>query len=155
MKSFFILIIVALGQTLAFSQTRQVQYTYDENGNRESRYIVYLRTVSNGGDPNQNIESPDVFAEEDGVSAELDGARFTVFPNPTTSVIRTEWQMEDGEHVSVKEMRLIGLDGKPVQTFFSPALPLEIDMQAVPKGTYILWIMPANGEIRRVKIVKQ
>jgi hypothetical protein len=57
----------------------------------------------------------------------LDNARFTVYPNPTTSVIRAEWQMEDGDFAPIKEVRLVGLDGKPVQIISAPTLPLDID----------------------------
>jgi hypothetical protein len=62
--------------------------------------------------------------------------------------------MEDGDFIPIKEVRLVGLDGKPVQIISAPTLPLDIDMRTMSTGTYVLWIMPEEGEIRRVKVVK-
>lgn len=150
------LIFFSLGfSVIGYSQSREIYYEYDSNGNRMMRFVVYLRTTQNPGDPSQNIYDPDAFDDDDGVLALLDNARFSVYPNPTTSVIRAEWQMEDGDHVSIKEVRLIGLNGKIVHVFSNPSLPLDVDMQALPHGTYVLWVMPEEGEVRRVKVVKQ
>ena len=137
------------------AQTRQISYEYDDNGNRVTRFEVYLRTSQNPEDPSETLQNEDAFDEEDGIEAMIDNARFTVFPNPTTSVFRTEWQMDNGDHVPIKEARLIGLNGNVVRALSKPSLPLDMDMQALPNGTYILWIMPAEGEIQRVKVVKQ
>ena len=151
------LILFALGiSIIGNAQPRDIRYNYDENGNRISRELeVNLRTAQNPGDPSENIQDLDAFDEEDGIEAMIDNARFTVYPNPTTSVIRTEWQMDNGDHVPIKEARLIGLNGNVVRALSKPSLPLDMDMQALPNGTYILWIMPAEGEIQRVKVVKQ
>ena len=94
MRKFLFLIPFVLGQVFSFAQSsREIMYHYDENGNRVSREVVNLRTAQNPGDPSENIQDIDAFDEEDGIEAMIDNARFTVFPNPTTSVIRTEWQM--------------------------------------------------------------
>jgi hypothetical protein len=155
MKKAITLLFLFAGVSVLPAQTRQIQYSYDENGNRESRYVVYLRTAPDGGNPFENIQNLDAFTEEDGIVAELDNARFTVFPNPTTSIIRTEWQMDGGDYVPLAEARLMGMDGKIISVFDHPVLPLEIDMRSQQTGMYILWIKPVNGKIRRVKIVKQ
>ena len=151
------LILFALGiSIIGNAQPRDIRYNYDENGNRISRELeVNLRTAQNPGDPSENIQDLDAFDEEDGIEAMIDNARFTVYPNPTTSVVRTEWQMDNGDHVPIKEARLIGLNGNVVRALSKPSLPLDMDMQALPNGTYILWIMPVEGEIQRVKVVKQ
>ncbi|MCH8478268.1 MAG: T9SS type A sorting domain-containing protein [Wenzhouxiangella sp.] len=151
-----ILILISVGFTIyGHAQTREIIYTYDENGNRDRRSTVYLRTAQNPDDPTENIQSKDAFDEEDGVLAMIDNARFTVYPNPTTSIIRAEWQMEDGDFVPIKEVRLMGLNGKIIRELSNPSLPLDVDMQNLPNGTYILWIMPEKGDIQRVKVVKQ
>lgn len=156
MRKFLFLIPFVLGQVFSLAQSsREIMYHYDENGNRVTREVVNLRTAQNPGDPSENIQDLDAFDEEDGIEAMIDDARFTVYPNPTTSVVRTEWQMEDGDHVPIKEARLIGLNGNVVRALSKPSLPLDMDMQALPNGTYILWIMPVEGEIQRVKVVKQ
>ena len=154
MRLFFLLSI--LGSSLFLSaQTREITYEYDANGNRITRFMVSLRMAQNGSGPSQNIQNTDAFDEDKGVLAILDNTRFTVYPNPTTSVIRAEWQMEDGDYVPIKDVRLLGLNGKIVHEFSQPMLPLDIDMQSLPNGTYILWIMPEEGEVQRVKVVKQ
>ncbi|MCC5917371.1 MAG: hypothetical protein JJU02_08580, partial [Cryomorphaceae bacterium] len=152
MKKTIILSILLLSQVALFAQTREISYEYDGNGNRIQRFVVWLRVASNNGNSTETTKDPDGFDKEDGVLAMLDNARFTVYPNPTTSVIRAEWQMEDGDFIPIKEVRLVGLDGKPVQIISAPALPLDIDMRTMSSGTYVLWILPEEGEIRRVKV---
>ena len=155
MRKFLFLVALIFSQFITYAQSREVFYEYDGNGNRIQRFVVWLRVAPNNGNSTETTQDPDGFDKEDGVLAMLDNARFTVYPNPTTSVIRAEWQMEDGDFIPIKEVRLVGLDGKPVQIISAPALPLEIDMRTMSSGTYVLWIMPEEGEIRRVKVVKQ
>ncbi|MCC5918121.1 MAG: hypothetical protein JJU02_12450, partial [Cryomorphaceae bacterium] len=127
MKKTIILSILLLSQVALFAQTREITYEYDGNGNRIQRFVVWLRVAN--GNSLETTQDPDGFDKEDGVLAMHDNARFTVYPNPTTSVIRAEWQMEDGDFIPIKEVRLVGLDGKPVQIISAPALPLDIDMR--------------------------
>ena len=156
MRKFLFLIPLILSQVFSFAQSnRDIFYEYDGNGNRISRFVVSLRTAQNDGNPSEAPQNTDAFDEEDGIEAMIDNARFTVFPNPTTSVVRTEWQMDNDDHVPIKEARLIGLNGNVVRALSRPSLPLDMDMQALPNGTYILWIMPEEGEVQRVKVVKQ
>jgi hypothetical protein len=90
MGKFLFLIPLIVSQFISYAQSREIYYEYDSNGNRVMRFVVNLRTAQNPGDPSQNIYDPDAFDEDDGVLALLDNARFSVYPNPTTSVIRAE-----------------------------------------------------------------
>ncbi|MCC5917681.1 MAG: T9SS type A sorting domain-containing protein [Cryomorphaceae bacterium] len=153
MRKFLFLITLIFSHFITYAQTSEISYEYDGNGNRIERFVVWLRVANDNS--SETTQDPDGFDKEDGVLAMLDNARFTVYPNPTTSVIRAEWQIEDGDFIPIKEVRLVGLDGKPVQIISAPALPLDIDMRTLSPGTYVLWIMPEEGEIRRVKVVKQ
>ena len=87
------------------------------------RFVVNLRMDQNGSGPSQNIQNTDAFDKDNGVLAILDNTRFTVYPNPTASVIRAEWQMEEGDYVPIKEVRLLGVNGKIVHEFSQPMLP--------------------------------
>ena len=150
-------ILIALFLILWHFTNAQVNYTYDANGNRISRYIVLTDQVS----PNNNQQKEDsTYFKEDMIyyelssnyTEQLDGQTLTIYPNPTGGAFAVRvTNMPEGLK---RKMVLYSMSGNEVFHKEDFDELTEIDVSAQQSGTYLLKIM--FGDKRTTwKIVKQ
>ena len=150
-------ILIALFIMLWHFTNAQVNYTYDANGNRISRYVVLTEQVS----PNNNQQKEDsIYFKEDMIYYELSSnyteqlgeQTLTIYPNPTGGAFAVRvTNMPEGLK---RKMILYSMSGKEVFHKEDFDELTEIDVSAQQNGTYLLKIM--LGDKRTTwKIVKQ
>jgi len=150
-------ILIALFLILWHFTNAQVNYTYDANGNRISRYVVLTDQVS----PNNNQQKEDsTYFKEDMIYYELSSNYteqlgeqiLTIYPNPTggTFAVRVT-NMPEGIK---RKMVLYSMSGKEVFNKEDFDELTEIDVSAQQSGTYLLKIILGDKQTTW-KIVKQ
>ncbi len=130
----------------AVSYTQNVEFGYDEAGNRISRLIVTkeaktelpdsVLAINFGKEQNQNLENLVI----------------SVYPNPTSDILNIDWNDPDKE-IDI-EMYLFTINGELLKTIKLNTISKTIDMSGYSKGAYFLKIQ-MNSRIESWKIVKK
>ncbi|MEA3505470.1 MAG: T9SS type A sorting domain-containing protein [Bacteroidota bacterium] len=136
--------------TLAYFTNAQVNYTYDDNGNRVSRNTVVLKSQPNG--TTKITEQKDYLALESNYIEELGSQTITIYPNPTGGAFAVGITNLQG--IVEKSMALYSITGKEIfkQQDFNELTEINISTQK--SGTYILKILLDNKQTTW-KIVKR
>lgn len=141
----FLTIVLCAISYNAVSQS--VSFSYDADGNMETRRVVTLKSATIGGNENEVEEEflPEI------ISAELGKQTITIYPNPTKGRILVEIQPLNYEEENF--MRLFNSQGQLIETaqIVSEQTPLEI---AGSSGIYLLDVHLGKN-VSKWKIVKQ
>ena len=139
---------------LGSAQSKQYTYTYDDNGNRIARNVVYLSTTN--GANGSTAATAGVY-EENGsqlpsnviaVSGEL---TIDLFPNPTAHAVNIEYGKES---VTTEEVRILNGDGKVVYQVNGVKGNFTLPFHNLPAGRYFIWLK-VNGKIERFPVIKR
>ena len=142
MKTFIMSVLLL---TLSFGASGQgISFTYDADGNMESRYVVTLR--SSTATPDEEKET-----SKESISTELGKQKINVYPNPTQGKIYIEISSLNLEEENV--MRMFDASGRLLQTkkIVSEHTYLEISGNS---GIYLLNIQLGTN-VSKWKIIKQ
>lgn len=119
-----------------------VQYQYDDAGNRISRQVVYLERLKSTSGKN---EIPEEFENPESI--------FKVFPNPATQSIYVGLNQDAIESYS-KSISIYDLSGKEVISLVPASDAILIDLSELTSGVYILKLRYDNG-FKECKIIKR
>lgn len=124
-----------------FSQQQIVDFTYDDSGNRASRYISVERVTESDSLKHQEIQALDYLAEEN----------IKVYPNPTYGKINIDFSVtpETPAFVTISDQI-----GRFVESYKIQNASSQIDLTTFGGGVYFLTI-DVKGEKLLYKIVKQ
>ncbi len=147
--AFFLIAITCIG----YSQTLLPRiYEYDSGGNRVIRKVIVLNATL--------PEEDSVYLEQERRTQEdayylleqIEELKTSVYPNPTTSVIRLMIEAENLEHQSIVEVYT--LNGRQLQQKHIKNPLTEIDLSSYPKGIYILRLHIGEKQ-REWKVIKE
>lgn len=115
-------------------------------------YYVCL-TVTNA-DSCSDVFCDSVFVSDVGIDRGLNGAKLSVFPNPTSGTFTVEWSNHLNEEVEVELLDLTGRVLLQRRHNFVLDGPMHLEFPDVSSATYQLRIKSTSGEITR-KIILQ
>jgi hypothetical protein len=136
------------------SQSEEVQYTYDNAGNRITRSIITVFSIFGNDEP--EIESKSE-AETDKSQSQSDldkrESEVFVYPNPVKEELTVEiWK---GAEKASYRLLLFDMQGKALKEDKQTGNGrLLFDMSVFPNGTYLL-IVEGGGGKKEFKIVKE
>lgn len=119
-----------------------VQYQYDDAGNRISRQVVYLERLKSTTGKNEISEE---FENPESV--------FKVFPNPATQSIYVGLNQDAIESFS-KSISVYDLNGKEIIRRIPTSDAIQIDLSELPAGVYLLKLRYDNDS-KECKIIKR
>lgn len=132
------MVIVIMGLILTqqgFAQN--IQFRYDESGNRDKRYVALAKVEDENG---QVAEQTEEVLEED-----------KLYPNPTEGILRFSLVREEP---AISQVSLIDLNGRLLYRKTFTAQDFEINISNRPEGIYVLkWTFADQS--RSIKIIKQ
>ncbi|MCK9203340.1 MAG: T9SS type A sorting domain-containing protein [Bacteroidales bacterium] len=141
-------IVYCLLMITTASYSQNVQFAYDETGNRISRIIVIPLS-----------ESKSVFTDSilpghsrNPLNQNLENLRISVFPNPTSDIIHI--QCNDLSRSTSIDAYLYTAKGEALKTINLCEFDQVFDMTNYPLGIYYLKIQ-MNDRIESWKIIKQ
>jgi len=132
MKSIFVTFIcVTLSSIDCLAQGNSYTFTYDANGNRETRTIdLNFKSATNN---NQETIQPSVYKEN------IEDFEITLFPNPTNGQITLEIKgINDNNQASIN---IYDFSGKLLEVHNKIEVINYIDLSQYSNGTYILRIL--------------
>ena len=150
------IIVIALFIILCHFANAQVSYTYDANGNRQSRNTAKLMAqppkIINGDTIIEINEKEDYLTLETKYNEELGEQTITIYPNPTGGAFAVGiTNMPDGIK---RKMVLYTMSGKELFLKEDFDELTEIDVSTQQNGTYLLKIILGDKQTTW-KIVKQ
>ena len=116
--------------------------------NTASMPETHSYTVTGLTDFVESSPSNEVFADWTALSEENTSDRFHVYPNPTNGLVTIEAQS-----VAMMECRVFNPMGQEVLRQVSDAGQMNLNLKALPDGTYFIK-MVAGSENRTIKVVK-
>ncbi len=140
-KNIFLLISLMLLSSMAFSQEYEVNYIYDEAGNRIKRETVELKSQT----ANQVLDS--VMVQET-----LKDYKITIAPNPTIGNLNITINGQTAFEQS--QLSIYAMDGTLVKRIEPVKQTNYINLRNQPPGMYILRVL-INGNLQTWKIIKQ
>ena len=144
-KSALTLIVLTALSSSAFAD-HNVQFSYDNGGNRTSRAIVIAR----GGTRSVGTEETDSTQEQPFTDIFADYT-LKVYPNPTEGHLRIELDgLPDSEAFC---FIIASLGGKEVFREMTAKNPIEADLSTCPAGLYLLKLF-YKEETKEFKIIK-
>jgi len=134
MKTLLILFTGIFISSALFAQT--IEYSYDENGNRVSRTVVYLKS-------SKSLKSApaDTTAKEqppaEPVTDKKGAIQINVYPNPTEGELQVRIS---GAESATCTITIVNTSGKPIYKNEQFGLSGTIDLSRQPHGVYIMRI---------------
>jgi len=143
------LITIITGIFLTIPLTGQtIEYSYDENGNRVSRRIVYLKS----GKQQQNTTTDTIAQQETPKLIVEEGAmHIQVQPNPTKGYLQVSIS---GTEANTHSVKVVTMQGKVVYENAAFRSPGVVDLSGVPAGVYIMKVR-SGGEEEEWKVVRE
>jgi len=137
-----ILLVSVLSIHTSQAQTR-VTFTYDENGNRDSRIILKSATIPFDSLQAKQAEKP----LDDKVGLQ----KTRIYPNPTKGMLRIDFPALGDQQPII---RVFDPSGKLIVQKTALSSGNEIDLSAHPSGFYIMTIQ-IGMEKKEWKIIKE
>jgi hypothetical protein len=139
MRSLFLIYLLLFMGAVAFGQN-QVEFLYDNAGNRISRQTVTLFKSA-------------TLSEKTAIAEEKMGERTVkLFPNPTYGLLTMDIShLSDNERVVVQ---VSDLNGRILMKEVQTSANFKIDLTAQPKGLYLLTAI-IGTERKEWKIIKE
>jgi hypothetical protein len=153
------IIIALIGLFLATELNGQnVEFTYDNAGNRITRIIVYLPTPQfqdeNKNDNEDIIPDTLVAVESNCIIDSSTGAWIKIYPNPVMSSLNIDL----GSIYSNKKrmtIHILDIQGKSINVQDVSTQIVNVDFSNVSIGTYLITLKENGALIRNWKIIKQ
>lgn len=143
MKKKVTLLILLATACISFAQTPlPIEISYDAAGNRITRKVLQISTMSKGG----NYSDSTYYLDQ------MQSIQMKVYPNPTQGKVYII--MSEVEEDSLKEIRLYDNQGKLVYKSDGYGNTIEIDISSYPTGYYMVELY-VNEEHTTWKIIKQ
>lgn len=144
------LLILFTGIFISSALTGQtIEYSYDKNGNRISRRIVYLKSGKElNNTPTDTTAKKEIQEPMGRVSGDM---HIQVHPNPTKGYLQVTIT---GTETNTHSITVVTMQGRQVyknETFSSPGV---VDLSGVPAGVYIMKIRSGSEE-KEWKIVRE
>ncbi|MBA7570757.1 hypothetical protein ES708_12510 [subsurface metagenome] len=106
----------------------QIGFTYDDAGNRESRYLIELKSTDEASEE----------ADKQSNFSISEKRNILVFPNPTEGLLAIEiidGELDEGTPI---QMNIYTLKGDLITSKEYASKTIEIDLSDQPPGTYLL-----------------
>lgn len=129
----------------AFSQTAEVHFSYDANGNRTSRTLT-VRKVEDNGIP---VDTPESQGFADVIAATFGRATLSIFPNPTHDKLTVVLEGVDDETIA----SLITVAGTVIRQCRLVEGSHDFNLADLPPGVYLLHLS-APSMSQTWKIIK-
>ncbi len=143
MKKKVTLLILLATACISFAQTPlPIEISYDAAGNRITRKVLQISTMSKGGN----------YADSTYYLDQMQSIQMKVYPNPTQGKVYIT--MSEIEENAFKEIRLYDNQGKLVYKSDGYGNTIEIDISSYPTGYYMVELY-VNEEHTTWKIIKQ
>lgn len=78
---------------------------------------------------------------------------FRLYPDPCRESLRIEWTGGQAERNGSAKVRVLDLQGRECRSV--PGSTQEIDLGAMPAGTYVVEVVSENGLVGRERVVKR
>jgi hypothetical protein len=147
MKTFYLLACLLAG--VLFCQTAHAQskivYSYDANGNRDSRGILTLRKATIDSDSLQAKQEIQPLEDKVGLQ------ETRIYPNPTRGMLRIDFPELTGQQ---PEIRVYDPSGRQIVQKTALSSGNEIDLSSHPSGFYIM-VIQIGQEKKDWKIIKE
>ncbi len=153
-RIFFILCLICITIGIK-AQQYSIEYTYDDSGNRLTRYIVNIKTDTlqyNEQDSTllitQNIDMQN--NTQTNITNTVDNTQISLYPNPATDFLN----INIINSLGTNEINLFTINGKLLQKQTTNNSNSKIDLTNLSPGTYIIRIKSGNYNYQQ-KIIKK
>ncbi len=152
--------LLSLGLLLIISGIQAQQTTLATGGNTSgiggsSSYsigqILYSTNTDTNGSEAQGVQQPYEFSIITGINKTDINLELFVYPNPTTNFLKLKVENQQFESLS---FQLFDVQGKLVENNKLTSNTTTINLEALPKSTYFLYIIENNQLIKTFKIIK-
>jgi len=140
----FILIILTLLASVAFSQSQSIKFNYDASGNRILRFIITKSTEASISD--SAVPSTDYQNQH------LANLQIVIYPNPTTDIIHIKLNSLDKD-ITV-DAHIFSEKGEKLTSFTINGCERNYDFSNYSTGIYYLKIR-IDDRVENWKIIKQ
>ena len=150
-----LLLVFGFGVSNGFAQESSNASGGDASGSGGSvafsiGQTVYTYKSGSNGDANQGVQQPyEIYTV--GINEEPTNISLKTFPNPTVDFLTI--QLDDYANEQFY-FQLFDLQGSLVQNGQIIDTHTRIDLNALPKGTYLISIIKETKEIKTFKIIK-
>ena len=145
MKKGAITLIMLTALSSSVFADHDVQFTYDNGGNRITRAIVVARAQSRRNSTALSDSTTSVF------TATFSSFQLKVYPNPTEGHLKIEMEgLPEGEAF---RFVIVSIDGKEIVREAAAKNPSEADLSTCSAGLYILKLF-YKEETKEFKIIK-
>lgn len=141
MNKIYCIIVLLLSYSFIASQTTNVEFNYDADGNMILRKIIVVPSNIKGN-PNQD----DVISEEFGQQ------KIKIYPNPTNGILKLD--ISEIDDLINNYCRIYSLNGTLLLNKKISGRLTEIDLSSYETGSYLMDIH-LGDKISRWKIIKQ
>lgn len=151
MRTFLItisLLVVGILTAVVCPAQTAVEFTYDDNGNRDSRMVIDMNTKSATIHPDSLQAKQDIKPLDDKVGLQ----RTRIYPNPTKGMLWIDLPELSEQEATI---RLFDSNGKLVIQKVAIELNNELDLTNYPPGIYFMIIQIGQNERKEWKIIKQ
>lgn len=149
MKTLYLLLclLVAVSFLEVANAQPRISYTYDDNGNRDSRKVIVLANKSATISPDSLQARQDIKPLDDQIGLQ----KTRIYPNPTKGMLRIDFPALDDQQPII---RVYDPSGR--QIVQKTALPSgnEVNLSAYPSGLYMM-IINIGQEKKEWKIIKE
>lgn len=141
MAKIYCLIALLLSYSFIASQTTNVEFNYDADGNMILRKIIVVPSNIKGN-PNQ----------DDVISEEVGQQKIIIYPNPTNGIIKLD--ISEIDDLLNNYCRIYSLNGTLLLNKKISGSLTEIDLSSYEAGSYLMDIY-LGDKISRWKVIKQ
>lgn len=147
LTAIFLLVAGVLTSVVCQAQTTY-EFTYDDNGNRETRTIKEVSLKSAILHPDSLQARQDIKPLDDQIGLQ----KTRIYPNPTKGLLRIDLpELNEQEAI----IRLHDSNGKLIIQQAAVELNNELNLTAYPPGIYIMIIQIGQNDRKEWKIIKQ
>lgn len=114
--------------------------------------VAYTTNTGSNGSVVQGMQQPYEISITTGVNETTNNLEIAVFPNPTTNYLQLNVESEALENLN---FQLIDLQGKVIENKKVLEMQSTINMEALPKGIYLLHVTKNKQAIEIYKVIKQ
>ncbi|HEX2920400.1 MAG TPA: T9SS type A sorting domain-containing protein [Bacteroidales bacterium] len=144
-----VILAIFIGNNL-IAQSNRITYTYDDNGNRESRVLSV--TDMPKGEVSFPLDEKEIKTQEDEQELAIPEAEsIKIYPNPTSGMLKIVF--EKFSLSSNGRCQVFNLGGTQLKEVKAILPETELNLTDLSNGVYIL-IIGINGSIYNYRIVK-
>lgn len=144
LTAIFLLVAGVLTSVVCQAQTTY-EFTYDDNGNRETRAVIFLKNATINPDDLEAKKT--IIPQEDQIGLQ----KTLIYPNPTKGLLRLEFPELTEQGATI---RVFDPNGKMIVQKSAISSGNEVDLSAHPPGFYIM-VIHIGQEKKEWKIIKE